>query len=233
MNLSIDRDALELAFRVLLSCRCPVTPEQELALFRLLEAAGAAEPIGYDRVLGIFPAGALSPFHRLGQFAGWVLPAHAERVIQREHVLRHFASSYHWDHVVAAGLSSAYVNVVRVAPYLVGHQLLPVRLCTEDDGSVSGTYTFAGGEVALRHLFLPPGYEPDAAASWAVHLAAVLSPLSPEEDALVRLMGDDTPGLVQLRPEVQTIDYADFQRFGDYRRLCEERHRAYWGEGGR
>jgi hypothetical protein len=63
---------------------------------------------------------------------------------------------------------------------------------------------------------------------WALHLGAVLSPLSALEAALVSQLNEANPQLVLHRGRVTRIDYADFEFLGDYRDFCRARHQAHF-----
>ena len=64
---------------------------------------------------------------------------------------------------------------------------------------------------------------------WALHLGAVLGPLSASEAALVSQLNEANPQLVLHRGRVASIDYADFEFLGDYREFCRARHAAQFG----
>ena len=78
-------EALELAFRIVLSCPCPVTHEQEARVFAYLRGVAPDEVVEYAPVLDIFDA-ADTPFHGLADFTGWLGDAGAEATIEREHL---------------------------------------------------------------------------------------------------------------------------------------------------
>jgi len=59
----------------------------------------------------------------------------------------------------------------------------------------------------------------------------VITPLSSDEAALVQMLGDTNPLLAEFKQEISTIDYLNFERYGDYRAICLERHACYWPGG--
>ncbi len=229
MRISMRQEALELTFRMLLSCQCPVTAEQEQALFARLVALNPGDTIDCSELLSIFNPNENTPIHRLVHFSTWVAPAGSrEMVIEREHVLRHFASSYHWDHVIVPNLPAAYKKVVSIPTWFISHMLLPVAIERAEDGELDGIYRFGDGEIRLKNLFIAPELADLDVGVWAVHFASVLTPLSPDEAALVQMLGDANPLLAGFRRESSTIDYLNFERYGDYRAICIERHATYW-----
>jgi hypothetical protein len=231
--MKIRREALELAFRIVLSCPCDVTHEQEQRVFAYLRGLAPDEVADYAPVLAAFDAPD-TPFHGLAAFTGWMAPEVAAATIEREHVLRCNASGYHWQ-LAAATLPAQSSRVSSVSCFLLSHTVIPVTL-TSGSGATSGSgvparaeYRYAGGAAAFDNVFLPPEFEPGAAPLWALHLGAVVSPLSAAEAGLVSRLNEANPQLVAHRARVARIDYADFELQGDYRELCRRRHAPFWG----
>ena len=235
--MKIRGEALELAFRIVLSCPCDVSHEQEQRVFSYLRGLAPGEVADYAPVLAAFDSPD-TPFHGLAAFTGWMSDAVAEAVIEREHVLRCNASGYHWQ-LAAATLPVQSRRVSSVSCFLLSHTVIPVSLTTV--AGVGGAppraeYRYAGGAAALENIFLPPEFDPgdpSAAALWALHLGAVVSPLSAAEAGLVTRLNEANPQLVTHRARVARIDYADFELQGDYREFCRRRHAPFWGAGGR
>ena len=222
----IRGEALELAFRVVLSCPCPVTPEQERAVFEHLRALAPDEVADYAPVLGVFGT-TDTPFHGLAAFVSWTAEDE-DPVIERHHVLRCNASSYHWD-VAAATLSGKSRSVSGISSYLLSHTIVPVELETGESGMPRARYRYEGGEAAFDNIFLPPEYDPSSAALWAFHLGTVLSPLSDVEAALVSRLNEANDQLVLHRAHVERVDCSDFELQGDYAEFCRRRHAQFWG----
>lgn len=231
--MKIRGTALELAFRVVLSCPCDVTHEQEMQVFEYLQATTADEAVDVGPVLSAFGASS-SPFHRLADFTRWSAPVRGEAVIEREHVLRLNASSYHWERA-ASTLPNALRGVSSLSGWMLAHMLLPVRLTTDAAGAPQAVYEYGGddrggcGDLVLRHVFLPPEFDPGSAGLWAVHFAAVVGPLSADEAVVMATLLDANPQLVQHRACVERIDYLDFEFQGDNREFCRRRHVPFWG----
>jgi hypothetical protein len=225
--MKIRGEALELALRIVLSCPCPVTNDEERQVFDYLRGLTPDEVAGYAPVLAIFEA-TDTPFHGLADFTGWMAPAGAEPTIEREHVLRCNASSYHWQ-LAAQSLPSHSRHVSSVSCWLLSHTVIPVALATAADGPTQAEYRYEGGSATFDNVFLPPEFDPDASPAWALHLGAVLGPLSAPEAALVSQLGEANPQLVLHRGRVARIDYADFEFLGDYREFCRARHAAHFG----
>ena len=224
----IRGEALELAFRVVLSCPCPVTPEQEAEVFAYLRRLRADEAAEYAPVLDVFDT-TDTPFHGLASFTSWMAEGD-DPVIERHHVLRCNASSYHWE-LAAATLPAKSRSVSSISAYLLSHTILPVAVEAGERGGPSAHYRYEGGAAAFDNIFLPPEYEPSSAALWAFHLGTVLSPLSDAEAALVSRLNEANDQLVLHRARVARIDYADFELQGDYAGFCRRRHAPFWGGG--
>jgi len=179
--MKIRGEGLELALRVVLSCPCPVTPDQERRVFELAQAMAPDDVGDYARVLAVFDQ-ADTPFHRLADFVRWMTPVDTEAIIEREHVLRANASSYHWEHAVST-LPGAVSRVSSLSSWLLAHMILPVRLQVGADGDVRAMYAYGCGDraVELHHVFLPPelapasGLEPAAAGAGRSSDAAALA----------------------------------------------------------
>jgi hypothetical protein len=222
----IRGEALELAFRVVLSCPCPVTAEQEAAVFEHLRGLAADEVINYSPVLDVFDS-TDTPFHGLASFVSWSAEDD-DSVIERHHVLRCNASGYHWE-VAAATLSGKSRIVSSISAYLLSHTIVPVAVATHEDEAPQARYRYDGGEAVFENIFLPPEYDPSSAALWAFHLGTVLSPLSDAEAALVSRLNGANDQLVLHRARVDRVDYADFELQGDYAGFCRRRHAPFWG----
>jgi len=245
--------ALELAFRIVLSCPCDVTHEQELQVFDYLRGLAPDEVADYAPVLAVF-ASTDTPFHGLAAFTSWMAPVGAEATIEREHVLRCNSSAYHWQ-LAAATLPAQSRRVSSISRFLLSHTIVPVSLVAGDgpaaggdasagDGAAAGAeqrasagggpsrraeYRYAGGTVVFDNVFLPPEFDLAAATKWAAHLGAIVSPLSAAEADLVTSLNEANPQLVLHRARVEHIDYADFELQGDYREFCRRRHAPFWG----
>jgi hypothetical protein len=226
--MKIRREALELAFRIVLSCPCDVTHEQEQRVFAYLRGLAPDEAADYAPVLAAFDAPD-TPIHGLAAFTGWMAPEVAAATIEREHVLRCNASGYHWQ-LAAATLPAQSRRVSSVSCFLLSHTVIPVSLTSGSGVPARAEYRYSGGAAAFDNVFLPPEFEPGAAPLWALHLGAVVSPLSAAEAGLVSRLNEANPQLVAHRARVERIDYADFELQGDYREFCRRRHAPFWGD---
>ena len=222
----IRGEALELAFRIVLSCPCDVTHEQEQRVFAYLRGLEPGEPADYAPVLAAFDVPD-TPFHGLAAFTGWMAAVDEEPTIEREHVLRCNASGYHWQ-LAAATLPTQSRRVSSVSKFLLSHTVIPVSLGAWNGGSPQARYRYAGGAATFDNVFLPPEFHPSASALWALHLGAVVGPLNVTEAGLVSHLNEANPQLVLHRGCVERIDYADFELQGDYREFCRRRHAPFW-----
>jgi hypothetical protein len=220
----IRGEALELALRVVLSCPCPVTHEQEVAVFGHLRGMEPDEVADYAPVLAGFDS-TDTPFHGLAAFTSWTAEDE-DPVIERHHVLRCNASSYHWD-VAAATLSGKSRSVSSISSYLLSHTIVPVSVA--GGPAPTALYRYPGGAAEFDNVFLPPEYDPASSALWAFHLGTVLSPISDAEAALVSRLNEANDQLVLHRTHVRRVDYADFELQGDYADFCRRRHAPFWG----
>jgi hypothetical protein len=111
----------------------------------------------------------------------------------------------------------------------------------------------AGGRIVLKHVFLPPELvshgarvaagspAPSTAGSacarvtsagpgpWAIHFAAVVGSVSPDEAELMTVLLEANAQLVLHRAQVRSIDYRAFEMQGDYGAFCRRRHVPFWG----
>ena len=124
--MQVRGEALELAFRIVLSCPCDVTHEQEKRVFAYLGDLAPDEVADYAPVLAAFEAQD-TPFHGLAAFTEWVSGCGSEAVIEREHVLRCNSSSYHWQ-LAAGTLPAQSRRVSCVSNWLLSHTVIPASL---------------------------------------------------------------------------------------------------------
>lgn len=151
MWIAISREPLELTFRMLLNCQCRLSNEQEWALFSFLAAQNPGAILDCRELVAIFKPHDKTPTHRLVHFSVWMAPAGTrEMVIERGHVLRHFASSYHWEHVVASSLPTTYKKVASIQTCFLSRMLLPIALERMAKGEVHGLYHIAFREDDSR-----------------------------------------------------------------------------------
>jgi hypothetical protein len=206
-----------------------VTHEQELRVFDYLRGVAPDEVADYAPVLAVF-ASSDTPFHGLAAFTGWLADDGAEATIERQHVLRCNASSYHWQRA-AATLPAQSGRVSSLSCWLLSHTLISVSLIARATATPRAEYRYAGGVAVFENVFLPPEFDPSASTLWAIHLGAIVGPLSAGEAALVSYLNETNPQLVAHRARVARIDYADFELQGDYREFCRRRHAPFWGDG--
>lgn len=123
--MKIRGEALELAFRIVLSCPCDVTHEQELRVFAYLRGLAPREVADCTPVLEAFDTSD-TPFHGLAAFTGWMADDVGAATIEREHVLRCNASGYHWQ-LAAGTLRAQSRRVSSVSSWLLSHTVIPSR----------------------------------------------------------------------------------------------------------
>ncbi len=224
--MKIRGSALELAFRIVLSCPCAVTHEEEVAVFAYLRDLEGGDIADYAPVLATFSSDD-TPFHGLAAFTEWMAPDPSDPTIERHHVLRCNASGYHWG-LAAETLPHKSRQVSSISRYLLAHMILPATVTAGPGGVAGAEHRYEGGAVTFDNVFVPPEFDAGAAELWAVHLGAVVSPLSGEEAELVRRLNEANPQLVKHRRAVDRIDFADFEFLGDWRAFCRSRHAPFF-----
>ena len=224
--MKISGEALELAFRIVLSCPCDVTHEQELRVFDRLRRLAHDEVADYAPVLDAFDSDA-TPFHGLAAFTRWMADDEAA-VIGRHRVLRCNASSHRWQNAVAT-LPAQSRRVSSISTFLLSHMVVPVSLTAEPGRAPCAEYRYEGGAAELRNVFLPPEFDPASAELWAAHLGAIVGPLNDSESELVSALNEANAQLLLHRRRVTHVDYSDFELQGDYREFCRCRHAPFWG----
>jgi len=227
----IDRDALELAFRVILSCETPEGTEQECTIFELLESMGPLDVLDYQEILSVYKPNANVVLRRLRDFAALMIdpaPEAGPLVVRREHVLRHFASTYHLNQVVAPKLRDSYQRVLDIPSWFVGHLILPCEVVGIAGELAEARFVHAGGAVRLRNLYVPPGLDPRPSEIWGVHFSHVLWRMAGNEESVSRMLIEASPVIGEFLRIVQEIDYVDFQRHGDYCRMSQDRFHTYY-----
>lgn len=222
----IRGEALELAFRIVLSCPCNVTHEEERRVFDCLRPLAPDEIADYAPVLAAFDSGD-TPFHGLAAFTRWMTDGE-DAVIERHHVLRCNSSSYHWQNAVAT-LPAQSQRVSSISTFLLSHMVVPVSLTAEPGSMPRASYRYEGGAAEFSNVFLPPEFDPASAELWAAHLGAIVGPLSSAESELVSGLNQANAQLLLHRRRVTRVDYADFELQGDYREFCRRRHASFWG----
>jgi hypothetical protein len=228
MRVLIDREAISLLFRVILSCQDSACTGDERALFDLVVATPLNECVDVDAMHDVLPRGVYSSIKRLCDFATWGMPDQGEPFfLRRRHVLQYFASPLHWR---ALGHDSAHaLDGAAIPPaWFVGHMLLPVRVTEVGADSLGALYEYRGGNVRMASLLATSGYEPKIGDTWAVHFAVPVCRITPDEESMLRLIGELDTTFVAFRDALAEIDYADFEPHGDYRAMCGERFGAYY-----
>ena len=226
--MKVRGSALELAFRIVLSCPCAVSHEEEQAVFAYLKGLGDDEVADYAPVLGAFD-GEDTPFHGLAAFTEWMAADPFDPTIERHHVLRCNGSGYHWR-LAAETLPEKSQQVSSISRYLLAHMVVPATVTAGAGGEAQAEHHYEGGSVRFEHIFLPPEYDPGASTLWAVHLGAVVNPLSPDEAELLRRLNDANPQLVRHRRRVDRVDFAEFEFLGDWRAFCRRRHAPFYAD---
>ena len=227
MQIHIETDAMRVFINTLLSCRCPVTEEVEKGIVELYKA-NHERYLDYCKVLEIADKNPTeTPFHRLKEFIIYSINEPGQELfITRDDIFRHFATMYHWR-VVERSLVSGYKMITHIPSWFVAHMLLPVVL-KKEEGKYMGEYTYEDRIINLKNIFVPGDMEIEENTPYCLHLASVVAPLEQFTFRMISRHLEEIPLFKTFRDDIDIIDFADFQRFGDYRKICEDRYNKYF-----
>jgi len=228
MQISIETRAMRVFLNILLSCRCPVSQEVEEEIVGLYLSGRDKPYIDYVRVLeSADRMNCETPFHRLKEFIAYhINDLGQELFITLDDVFRHFCTMFHWR-IVEKSLFNGYKNIIDIPSLFVGHILLPVVIKREK-GEYMAEYTFGNRIINLKNIFVPGDMNIVQNKQYAVHLASVVSSLEKHDFNMISLHLEEIDLFRLFRENLESIDYSDFQRFGDYRKICEDRYTKYF-----
>lgn len=231
MQIYIETRAMRVFINTLLSCRCPVSQEVEKEIVGLYLSGKDKLYIDFARVLEIADKmNCETPFHRLKEFIIYYInDLGQELFITLDDVYRHFCTMFHWR-VVEKSLFNGYENIIDIPSWFVGHMILPVVIKREK-GEYMAEYTFGNRIINLKNIFVPEDINIIQNMQYAIHLASVVSPLGKHDFKMISLHLEEIPLFRLFREKLESIDYSDFQRFGDYRKTCENRYAKYFNTG--
>ncbi|MCD4783337.1 MAG: hypothetical protein K8T10_05820 [Candidatus Eremiobacteraeota bacterium] len=228
MQISIETRAMRIFINTLLSCRCPVSQEVEKEIVDLYLSGRDMPYIDFTRVLEI--AGKMNnetPFHRLKEFMVYnINDMGQELFITLDDIYRHFCTKFHWR-IVEKTLFLGYKNIIDIPSWFVGHMLLPVVIKREK-GKYMAEYTFGNRIINLKSIFVPEDMNIEQNMQYAIHFASVVTPLGKHDFKMISLHLEEINLFRLFRENLESIDYSDFQRFGDFRKVCENRYSKYF-----
>lgn len=231
MNLEIETDAAITLLKVLLSCQCPISKKTEEEIAQYILPQRNKPSIDYKKIIEI--AGGPKKdtvFKRLRDCCFYSKNNLDEVVITKKDIYKHFCSAYHWKINEETFLSTperANTPITNAPSWFIGHMLLPVKL-TQEKGSTNAEYAGSGFKIHLFNVFTPPDIKIQTNRSYAIHFASVISEINIAQSRIISQQLDTIDKFTDFRRDVKAIDYSDFQKFGDYRRLCESRYSKYF-----
>jgi hypothetical protein len=227
MILKIETEAAKSLLNVLLSCRCPIKEEAEEKIVHYYSSHKSEQCFDFQRIVEIASeSDDDTVFHRLRDFCLYSKDDLDEILITKEDVYRHFCSTFHWK-VIEDALVSSYKDIRSIPAWFVGHMLLPVRL-REKNKMIYAEYAAAGLEIRLLNIFTPNDIKFESNGLYSMHFASVISTITPAQFRTINQQLESIKRFVGFRRDIREIDYSDFQRFGDYRKLCETRYSKYF-----
>jgi len=228
MQIHIKADAMRILLYTLLSCRCPISGSIEEEIVTYYISHKNDKYIDYRDVLEIADKMKCeTPFHRLKEFIIYNINEPGQELfIATEDVLRHFATMFHWR-MVERKLSTSYKMIIQVPSWFVSHMLLPVVI-KKEDGQYMAEYTHKNRIISLRNIFIPNDIQVEQNTRYAIHLGFVVAPLDRFSFKMVSHHLEEIPLFCLFREDFDFIDFAKFQRFGDYRELCRARYKKYF-----
>ena len=230
MHINIETGAMRVLINTLLSCRCPVPEKVESEIISIYKEQKGRDSlyIDYGKVLEAADKSCgETPFHRLKEFIIYnINELGQELFITRDDVLRHFATMYHWR-VVENSLLDSYKKIIHIPSWFVAHMLLPVIL-KKEEGEFMAEYTYGEKIINLKNIFVPKDMEIELNTPYCMHLSSIISPLDRFTYRMISRHLKEIPLFVTFREDQDTIDFSNFQRYGDYRKICEDRYNKYF-----
>jgi hypothetical protein len=213
MSIIISKIALQTALHNMLSCRCPVTPETERAVFGYYHEHKDQDRLDMEKILEVAKVNPdPTPLHGLNEFCRYFQDDPLSYVIEHNDVLRFLGSGYHFA-TVKSGLDLAMVS--HPAPHLIGHLMRPCKVSFGKNG-LEAVSTLAGHEIKYINMVCPPEVDLEAFELFGVHLGAVITGLSSEQADMLQKHQELLAGIQGLAREAGIVDYKNYQRYGDY-----------------
>ena len=213
MNIKINMTALQTALHNLLSCRCPVTAEAEKALFGYYREHKDLAYLDMGELLEVAEINPEpTPLHGLAEFCGYQHDNPLEYAIEQNDVLRFLGSGFHYK-TVEQGLDPALIT--NPASHLICHLMRPCRVSQKQD-AIEAYSNLAGHDMHFCNLVHPPEVDLEACEYYGVHLGTVITGLDPEQAEILERHQGLISGIENLAREVGTVDFKEYQRYGDY-----------------
>jgi hypothetical protein len=227
LNLKIESKAAQVLLNVLLSCRCPINEDVEKKIVDYYKSKKKEQVFDFQKMITIAEeSDSDTVFHRLRDFCLYSKNDLNDVNITLEDVYRHFCSIFHWK-VVEDALTYSYKDIKNIPTWFVGHMLLPVTI-KEQNKALCADYSFSGLKILMRNIFVPDGIKIRENGIYTIHFASVISEINPAISKMINQQLESINRFVEFRNDIVEINYANFQRFGDYGKFCRERYLKYF-----
>jgi hypothetical protein len=230
MLLEMETKAAKLLLRVLLSCQCPINKNDEEKIIQYYLSQRDKPSLDLQRIIDIVgESNGYTVFHRLRDSCFEYKDNLSAPTITQEDIYRHFCGICHWEFV---NISLAYHENIKNTPisnipaWSVGHMLLPVKLRQENNLAFA-EYSGPDYKIELSNIFVPPDFEIKTDAVYAIHFASLITEITDAQAEIINQELDNIPKFTEFRKKLKSIDYANFQGFGNYRKICENRYSRY------
>lgn len=227
MKYQIELSALRTILFATLSCRCPVTEQTERALFQeyfQLKKKGAPRA-GFDAILEIAGRNPQkTPLHNLFHFCSYSKDDPSSFTIALNDVIRYLCSKYHFDMVQG---SLEMTEMPDKVSYHVSHMLLPIRLSQEEDNA-AGLYLNGEHSIRFCDIFFPPELTQEETSSYAIHMGAVLCPLTPSQVSMVEKHLELIKEFPSMASKITTVSFRSHGPSGDHRTQVANRFKRHY-----
>jgi hypothetical protein len=167
-----------------------------------------------------------SCFYRLREFVIYsIIDIGQELFITREDVFRLFSTMFQWR-LLKRELVNEYEMILHIPTWFTGNMLLP-SILKKENGKYIAEYSYEDRIITIKNVIIPPGLEPEINTHCAVYLSTVISPLNKSNFNMISRHLEEIAPFRLFRKDVETIDYSDFQRFGNYGKRAIARFDAY------
>ena len=227
MTIMIETAAYRAILLGTLSCKCPVTQETEAAFFEEYFRISESQVVEFTKIKSIADSNpANTPVHNLLEIASYGHDDPTDFTITIGDVLRALGSQFHFKNMVE---NLTKMIVPDVPSLLVSHLLVPASLVAFE-GNVRAVYASPSGEILFDNIFVPPDIEWNEDDVYAVHMGTVICALLPSQVENLHAHLGMVTDFEHLCSQCSSVDFKDFQFYGDYYHQVEERFQRYFEE---
>jgi len=231
MMLEIETEAAKILLKILLSCQCPITSEMEKEITNYFLSQQDKASLNFQKMIDITGGlNANTVVRRLRDCCFYYKNNLDDVLITKEDVYRHFCNASHWkinEDTLATFPSDANMLITDMPAWLVGHMLLPVKL-KQESNSVYAEYAGLGFRLQLYNIFTPSDINIEENTLYSIHFASVISEITSAQSKMISQQLENNAQFIEFRNKTKSIDYSNFQRYGDYRKFCENRYCKYF-----